>query len=197
MCHIPSSLFSWAKIRLFLHNQGPEALDGYGPEIVIERKLSRTAKNGSSTFNVMDSALNSKGKTLKAVRKITSDFNINVANPCVVLKQSTAKQFLNSTKSTDKFKFFMQSSKLGEYESQYEEAARNVYEAREQQKNSKGSFESVKSQFLECQQQYQQLIDNQYVWILFPSLFPFSSSLSVPVMFALRFLCHCTLTLTL
>lgn len=156
-------MFSAARIRLYLNNQGPEAIKGYGPEIVIERKLSKLGNNGVSYFKVMNSALRTQGTGLKAVTAIVDSFNINVTNPCVILKQSIAKQFLTNTNSGDKYKFFVQSSKLADYERQLEEACNNVYQAREQQKNSKGSFKEVKAQFLAAEQQYQQLMDNRYV----------------------------------
>ena len=153
----------FAVIRLFLHNKGSERLTepDYGDEIVIERRLTKNNKNGTSQFKVLNSKLKKVGAGVKAVRQIVDRLNINVDNPCVVLKQSTAKEFLNSTKSADKFKFFMQASKLSDYAKSLDEAKRNVVEARERQKQTKGSFSQIKDRYFQCKQQYEALVQTE------------------------------------
>eukprot|EP00485_Elphidium_margaritaceum_P007405 CAMPEP_0202688350 /NCGR_PEP_ID=MMETSP1385-20130828/3874_1 /ASSEMBLY_ACC=CAM_ASM_000861 /TAXON_ID=933848 /ORGANISM="Elphidium margaritaceum" /LENGTH=1206 /DNA_ID=CAMNT_0049343303 /DNA_START=94 /DNA_END=3714 /DNA_ORIENTATION=- len=150
-----------AIIRIHLFNRGAEALPKYGDEIVIERTITKNKKNGNSTFKVCDSQLHVVAKGARAVREICERLNINVENPCVVLKQSTAKEFLNSTKPADKFKFFMQSSKLGDYQAMLEEAKYNVNVALQQQIQTKGSFTVIKEQFEDCQRQYQHLLNHE------------------------------------
>ena len=154
----------FALIKLYLHNQGSEALtdQNYGDEICIERKLTTNGKNGTSSFRVLNSRLKKVGVGVKAVRQIVDKLNINVDNPCVVLKQSTAKEFLNSTKTSDKFKFFMQASKLQDYETNMNEARANVYQAKEQQKQTKGAFSQIKERYFECKRQYDALMHAKF-----------------------------------
>ena len=151
----------FAKIRLFLHNRGPEALREYGPEICIERKLSTAGKNGTSSFKVLDSNLKTIGNGMRAVRDIAERLNIHVDNPCVVLKQEAAKQFLNSAKERDKYRFFMQASKLGDFVEVLRESMDNVDIALEQQKQTKESFGIIEQQYKECKRNYDNLISIQ------------------------------------
>ena len=153
----------FAVIKLYLHNKGPERIiePNYGDEIIIERKLTKNGKNGTSSFKVYNSSLKKVGAGIKAVRQIIDRLNINVDNPCVVLKQSTAKEFLNSTKSSDKFKFFMQASKLSDYASSLNEAKGNVFTAKQQQKQTKGAFSQIKERYFQCKQQYDALINTE------------------------------------
>ena len=148
----------FAKIRLFLHNRGPEALREYGPEICIERKLSTAGKNGTSSFKVLDSNLKTIGNGMRSVRDIAERLNIHVDNPCVVLKQEAAKQFLNSAKERDKYRFFMQASKLGDFVEVLRESMDNVDIALEQQKQTKESFGLIEQQYKECKRNYDNLI---------------------------------------
>merc|ERR1712228_1087978 len=124
----------FARIRLFIHNSGAEALPEYDSEICIERKLTKNAKNGSSTFKILDPRTMKCIKSgLKPVRCLVSALGINVENPCVVLKQA---------------------SKLDNFEKEHREATANVKIAKQQQKETKGSAAVIRQQFIECKQQF-------------------------------------------
>ncbi|KAJ1627955.1 P-loop containing nucleoside triphosphate hydrolase protein [Pavlovales sp. CCMP2436] len=47
-----------------------------------------------------------------AIGEICDHFNINVANPCVVLTQEKARRFFAATKDSDRFEFFMEATGL-------------------------------------------------------------------------------------
>eukprot|EP01084_Bolivina_argentea_P284369 487364_1 len=101
------------------------------------------------------------GKGVKAVQALASKLNLCVNNPCVVLKQTTAKQLLNSTRNTDKFKFFMDASKLGSFEEAMRDAKQQLQEAVTEQRSSKDSFHVIAERYKECKQQYDMLVNKQ------------------------------------
>eukprot|EP01084_Bolivina_argentea_P063628 116131_1 len=93
---------TWSTITLYLYNKGPERLQEYDSEIIIQRTLKTTPPY--STFKIIDGrTLKTKSTGLKPVRDIVDKFNLNVDNPCVILNQTVAKRFLNT--SSDKQKF--------------------------------------------------------------------------------------------
>eukprot|EP01084_Bolivina_argentea_P191334 328669_1 len=161
----------WSKITLYLYNEGPERLEEYGSEIIIERRLSKTSRNGYSSFKVIDGrTLKTKATGLKPVRNIADKFNLNVENPCVILKQTVAKKFLNTSSHKDKFKFFMQASKLGNYVNSLQEARVNVESAKDTQRATKGSFVAITKEYweakekLDTQERYDQQKEKVEFW---------------------------------
>ena len=151
---------SFASIRLFLYNQGSEALPGYGSKICIERKIFKcpSKRSGQSGFKVMDEKLRTKGTGVAAVRRINDALQICVENPCVVLKQSVAKDFLNTTSNADKFSFFMAASKLAAVEGAWHMARDNLSVAEDRQKTSMRDFRSIEAKYEIGKKQYDRLI---------------------------------------
>lgn len=45
---------------------------------------------------------------------ILDQFNIQISNPCSILMQDTARQFLTTSSHKDKYKFFMMATQLKE-----------------------------------------------------------------------------------
>lgn len=100
-----------ARVTCCLSNQGPDAYQPnvYGDRIIIER-MFRADK--SSTYKVKTwegkAAPLAEGQTSARHRqellRILDHFNIQVENPMIVLSQDSARAFLSSSTSEDKYK---------------------------------------------------------------------------------------------
>jgi len=151
----------WATIRITLHNTGIEALPDYGPFIVIERKLSNKGAHGASVFKITDSTGRTIGKNATFVNELCDKLNIYVDNPCVILKQQEAKEFLSTTKGNKKFELFMKSSKLWGFQESLQEAKQNVNDSLRKQKDTNNSFNIVQEQYKRAKNEYDELKKNR------------------------------------
>lgn len=122
-CSRRSFISRYATIRIRLRNCGNEAFkySQYGPSIWVERRLSKTPGGGyyklkshngdcapmsnlSLLLTVLAGRVVSTQK--KELQRILEHFNIHVQNPCVVLNQDTARQFLTTTDPKKKYEVF-------------------------------------------------------------------------------------------
>lgn len=90
--------------------------DVYGDSIIVERHFSRS---GSSSFK-----LKSSTGRLISTRKADLDdicdyYALQIDNPMNVLTQDMARQFLNNSTPTDKYKFFMKGTQLEHLDGDY------------------------------------------------------------------------------
>ena len=90
--------------------------DVYGDSIVVERHFSRA---GSSSFK-----LKSSSGRLISTRKADLDdicdyYALQIDNPMNVLTQDMARQFLNNSTPSDKYKFFMKGTQLEHLDGDY------------------------------------------------------------------------------
>lgn len=97
---------SVGQVIVKITNKGPDAYkpDIYGETIIIERRL---AKDGASGYKIKSSS----GRTISTKREeltaICDHMSIQVDNPLTVLSQDSARQFLNSSTSEDKYKVWI------------------------------------------------------------------------------------------
>ncbi|KAJ1618067.1 P-loop containing nucleoside triphosphate hydrolase protein [Pavlovales sp. CCMP2436] len=99
-----------ATVKLWLYNGGADRYmpDSFGPQILIERVI-----DNKSNRHIAKAADGSVIATKASeIGEICDHFNINVANPCVVLTQDKAKHFLGSTDACVRYKFFMEATGL-------------------------------------------------------------------------------------
>ena len=90
--------------------------DVYGDSIIVERHFSRS---GSSSFK-----LKSSTGRLISTRKADLDdicdyYALQIDNPMNVLTQDMARQFLNNSTPSDKYKFFMKGTQLEHLDGDY------------------------------------------------------------------------------
>ena len=90
--------------------------DVYGDSIIVERHFSRS---GSSSFK-----LKSLTGRLISTRKADLDdicdyYALQIDNPMNVLTQDMARQFLNNSTPSDKYKFFMKGTQLEHLDGDY------------------------------------------------------------------------------
>ncbi|ETO22020.1 structural maintenance of chromosomes protein, partial [Reticulomyxa filosa] len=148
----------WCRIRLFINNSGSERFEKYGEEIIIQRELRKNSTgNATSTFAVLDGQQKKKASGLQAVKEITEALNIRVDNPCVILKQETAKQFLTSTKDNAKFGMFMQASELQEMEEKLNETDSKLEEANNEHDKICEESKHIQFQYEQAKKRMQQI----------------------------------------
>ncbi|KAL8797596.1 MAG: hypothetical protein Q9195_000413 [Heterodermia aff. obscurata] len=97
--------------------------DVYGDSIVVERHFSRS---GGSTFKLKSSS----GKII-STRKADLDeicdyYALQIDNPMNVLTQDMARQFLNSSTASDKYKFFMRGTQLEHLDGDYQQMEQSI-----------------------------------------------------------------------
>ncbi|KAK3375984.1 P-loop containing nucleoside triphosphate hydrolase protein [Lasiosphaeria ovina] len=101
-----------------IKNAGQDAYrhDIYGDSIIVERHFN---KSGNSGFKVK-TALNQTYSTKKQeVEEIVEYYALQVDNPLNVLSQDNARQFLNTSTKTQKYKFFIEGVQLQQLDNDY------------------------------------------------------------------------------
>lgn len=107
-----------ASLSVRIKNQGETAYnpDVFGKSITIERQFSRS---GTSGFKIKD-ALGRIVSTKRADLEDISDyFALQLDNPMNVLSQDMARQFLNSSSPSEKYKFFIKGTQLEQLDYDY------------------------------------------------------------------------------
>ncbi|UJR35462.1 hypothetical protein I4U23_028218 [Adineta vaga] len=118
-----------AEISVVLCNQGLEAIDieRFGRSITIMRKISI---KGNSRYLIK----NEYGKTVSEkkdlIETIVAHFNIQVDNPMCMLNQDTAKNFLNTKSTKEKYNFFLKATQLQKMVDDLEQSTIEVRNAR-------------------------------------------------------------------
>ncbi|KAK3689992.1 hypothetical protein B0T22DRAFT_536776 [Podospora appendiculata] len=107
-----------AVLAVKIKNQGQDAYkpEIYGESIIVERHFG---KNSSSGFRIK-SALGQTISTKKQeVEEIVEYYALQVDNPLNVLSQDNARQFLNASTKTQKYKFFIEGVQLQQLDNDY------------------------------------------------------------------------------
>ena len=106
-----------------LNNNGTEQtgyrVNEFGNKIIIERTLY---SNGTSSYKIKSAnnkLISDKRETLD---EIVRHFHIQIENPICVLNQEISRNFLNSNKPADKYKFFMKATLLETQKNEYAQA---------------------------------------------------------------------------
>ena len=95
----------------------------YGDSIIVERSFSRS---GASGFK-----LKSSTGRLISTRKFDLDeicdyYALQIDNPMNVLTQDMARQFLNTSDASDKYKFFMKGTQLEHLDADYRQMEESI-----------------------------------------------------------------------
>ena len=148
--------------------------DVYGDSIIVERHFSRS---GSSSFK-----LKSLTGRLISTRKADLDdicdyYALQIDNPMNVLTQDMARQFLNNSTPSDKYKFFMKGTQLehldGDYlivEQNLETMDQDFWKKREDLKVFEERAEKAKERLRQSEKQENlrqriKTLGNMEVWI--------------------------------
>lgn len=149
-----------SRIRLFIHNGGNEGIADLGYQFCIERVLNKNS--GTSIIKIFDDEMHMQLKGMKALKTITEELKIHVNNPCVILKQQNAKEFLNDTNQGSKYRLFMEASMLEEFVQTLNAAKDNVKEAKLRQRDTQNSGGQVKERYEDAKSNYEAMILNEF-----------------------------------
>ena len=107
-----------ASLSVRIKNQGETAYnpDIYGSSITIERQFSRS---GTSGFKVKDASGRIISTKRSDLEDISDYFALQLDNPMNVLTQDMARQFLNSSSPSEKYKFFIKGTQLEQLDYDY------------------------------------------------------------------------------
>lgn len=97
--------------------------DVYGDSIIVERHFSRS---GGSNFKLKSST----GKIISTRKgdldEICDYYALQIDNPMNVLTQDMARQFLNNSTPSDKYKFFMKGTQLEHLDGDYQQMEQSI-----------------------------------------------------------------------
>ncbi|KAL0939440.1 DNA repair protein [Colletotrichum truncatum] len=101
-----------------IKNQGVDAYqpDVYGNTIRVERHFSRSGASGFKLKSVTGKTISTKKAD---VDEISEYWALQVDNPLNVLSQDNARQFLNSSSASMKYKFFVRGVQLEQLDNDY------------------------------------------------------------------------------
>ena len=102
-----------------IKNGGDDAYepDIYGESITVERHFSKTGTSSFKLKSATDRVISNKRAD---VDDIVEYYYLHVDNPLNVLSQDNARQFLNSSSSSQKYKFFIQGVQLEQLDKDYQ-----------------------------------------------------------------------------
>ena len=96
-------LCSAALVTVYISNKGPDAYrhDAYGDSIRIERKILQDGVGNYRIKNVSGTVISHKREELTA---ILDHHSIRIDNPLTILSQDNAREFLNSSTPSEKYR---------------------------------------------------------------------------------------------
>ena len=97
--------------------------DVYGDSIIVERHFSRS---GGSTFKLKSSTGKIISNRKGDLDEICDYYALQIDNPMNVLTQDMARQFLNSSTPSDKYKFFMKGTQLEHLDGDYHQMEQSI-----------------------------------------------------------------------
>lgn len=142
-----------ATVKVTLKNEGTDAWmpNKCGRSITICRTIKRS---GVSSYKV----LSHDGKTVSTEKRFVKDmlahFGIQTSNPCVILNQENAKEFLSGSSknsSGSKYKFFLKATTLDSMHDRVAEAKQNQEDALQCIKNAQSRMPELKKKVKELE----------------------------------------------
>jgi len=114
-----------ATLSVKIKNQGHTAFkpELYGKSIIVERHFARSGGSGFKLKNEMGKIISTKRPELE---EILDAFALQLDNPMNVLTQDMARQFLNSSSASEKYKFFLKGTHLEDLDRDYKVMAETL-----------------------------------------------------------------------
>jgi structural maintenance of chromosomes protein 6 len=95
----------------------------YGDSIIVERYISRSGASSYKIKSVTGRVISNRKADLE---EICDYFALQIDNPMNVLTQDMARQFLNNSSPTEKYKFFMKGTQLEHLDGDYLQIEQNI-----------------------------------------------------------------------
>ncbi|KAH7036385.1 hypothetical protein B0J12DRAFT_678244 [Macrophomina phaseolina] len=107
-----------AMLAVRIKNQGSSAFrpELYGKSIIVERHFNRNGASGFKIKNAKEKVVSTKKMDLE---DIIDAFQLQMDNPMNVLSQDMARQFLNHSTPSDKYKFFLEGTQIATLDRDY------------------------------------------------------------------------------
>ncbi|KAK4236944.1 P-loop containing nucleoside triphosphate hydrolase protein [Achaetomium macrosporum] len=107
-----------AILAVKIKNRGQDAYkpEIYGESVIVERHFSKT---GASGFKVKTAVGQTYSTKKQEVDELVEYYALQVDNPLNILSQDNARQFLNSSTKTQKYKFFIEGVQLQQLDNDY------------------------------------------------------------------------------
>ncbi|KAK3305509.1 P-loop containing nucleoside triphosphate hydrolase protein [Chaetomium strumarium] len=138
-----------AVLAVKIKNQGQDAYkpEIYGESVIVERHFSKT---GASGFKVKTATGQIHSTKKQEVDELVEYYALQVDNPLNILSQDNARQFLNSSTKTQKYKFFIEGVQLQQLDNDYrliseslEVMVAKVPDQEERVKHAKAAFDKA------------------------------------------------------
>lgn len=95
----------------------------YGDSVLVERHFSRSGGSGFKLKSATGKLISTRKSDLD---EICDYFALQIDNPMNVLTQDMARQFLNSSNASDKYKFFMKGTQLEHLDADYRQMEESI-----------------------------------------------------------------------
>jgi structural maintenance of chromosomes protein 6 len=165
-----------ASLSVKIKNQGASAYkpELYGDSIIVERHFSRSGGSGFKIKNAAGRIISTKKSDLE---DITDAFALQLDNPMNVLTQDAARQFLNASTPSDKYRFFIKGTQLEQLDHDYRMMEQNLDHTKVLVETQKENVKDLHEKYKEAHRLYEQsqrqgaLRDkarrytNQYIWL--------------------------------
>ncbi|ORZ12709.1 hypothetical protein BCR42DRAFT_331345 [Absidia repens] len=149
-------------VTIHITNKGPDAYkhSTYGDCIIVDRRILR---DGSNSFKIKDY----KGKVISNKREeltaICDHMSIQVDNPLTMLSQDSARQFLNSSSSHDKYKLFMRGTQLAQLANDFDKIRETLEITNETIKRKLEHVPALHRKAKEAEARYKELLSTSEI----------------------------------
>jgi len=143
-----------AVIRIKLSNKNVQDAfkpNEYGETITVERTIKA---QGGSSFKVKSASGKIISQKAEEVRQICNCFNIQLDNPCALLMQDTAKDFLHSSNAQRKYKFFTDATMVAVTENWLSESCAKIRTCGENVQRDKELLRSLRERKNRLREEY-------------------------------------------
>ncbi|KAI9666478.1 MAG: Structural maintenance of chromosomes protein 6 [Bathelium mastoideum] len=103
-------------VKLKNHGETGYRPELYGDSIIIERHISRAGTSGFKLKSASGRVISTKRYDLD---EISDHFALQLDNPMNVLTQDMARQFLNNSSASEKYRFFVKGTQLEQLDNDY------------------------------------------------------------------------------
>lgn len=136
-----------AEISLRILNESEDAFrpELYGRTITITRIISRT--DSSSKYKIISDRGSTVATTKAEMLAIRNHFNIHVDNPCVVLNQENAREFLQDANPKTQYQYFLKATQLLQLKDHIESVQMHQEEMRLSLKAQEAAAEKASVEF--------------------------------------------------
>ncbi|KAL1844122.1 hypothetical protein VTJ49DRAFT_4974 [Mycothermus thermophilus] len=114
-----------AILTVKIKNKGQDAYkhDIFGDSVIVERSFTKSGASGFKVKSAQGEVISTKKQE---VDELVEYYALQVDNPLNILSQDNARQFLNASTKTQKYKFFIEGVQLQQLDNDYRLIAENL-----------------------------------------------------------------------